>query len=296
MKKRKQLFVHSSRNDIILPPVYQMSYRPSSLGTARDVNNLRMSHNQTKKMLKLKKRTYITQEDSEKEDILKWLEDENASAAQVLERLSHTSSLYARLYKQAADEIASTRVKSKEPKLVDLEAKSSYKSANIEVEIQQEKASILAIKEDNNQLKKMIDGKKRELEHMNYIVSLHEKLYHQYRILPDENIKKKEQELQPPKIYYSMINDKVYDIDLDMYKDENEKEEETSDNQEEEESSSIAFDFEKDHFLKNYQNLQVEEEVIQSHLRELESKLRQIQEKQVLLIREKARTMNIAIP
>ena len=305
MKKRKQIFVHSSRNDIVLPPVYRVSYRASSLGTSRDINNLRMTHNQTNHWLKRKKPTYVTQGDIEKDNILQWLEDENATAAEVLERLSQTSSEYAKLYKKAADEVSVRIYKGKEPKLVDLENKTSFKSANIEVELQQERTKQSALKEENRKLVKLVEAKQRELDHMNFVVSMCNRLYKELDIKEKEEVQNEKHDDQK-KVYYSMINDKVYNIDIDLYKKDlkakegGEEEEEEFEHDEEEDQKNAHIqnyiEFEQDNLIKHIKNLQMEEEILGSHINELETRLRKIQEKQTQLIREKAKTMDLSLP
>ena len=305
MKKKKQIYVHSSRNDIVLPPVYRVSYRPSSLGTSRDVNSLRMSHNKTNLMLRKKKPTYVTQGDIEKDSILQWLEDENAPPAKVLERLSETSSEYAKLYKKAADELNVRFYKGKEPKLIDLEAKTSFQSANLEVELQQERTKQAEAKEENQKLHKLIETKRKELEQINFVVSMCNKLYKELHIIKKEEVANEKHDEQK-KVYYSMVNDKVYNIDMDLYKEDIQKrmkhEEEEEDlyqiPEEEEDNAQMQnyIEFEKENLMTQIKHLQMEGEILGNNIQELETRLRKVQEKQILLIREKAKSMNPSLP
>ena len=168
---------------------------------------------------------------------------------------------------------------------------------------QKEKAKIIKLREDNEKLRKLIQGKQRELDHMNLVASRYHRLYEELKVPSDKEMQEREREKKyPTKIYYSKYCDKVYKIDMDVlkeYKNEKEKEEEEEENEidyskfeEGEDDVNVQVDdTNHNHLIAECYNLQMESDIITNRIKELEKQLRRVQSKQIVLIREKAKTM-----
>lgn len=165
--KRATSSLFPRRNDIVLPPAFQKGYKPSALASPKDINGYKATTRQVQTALKKRIPPRVLKEAQEKEEIHQWLENENATAIEVLERLSKSCSSYANLCKFAAEELSMAYTSAKSQSLIDLESKSKLDFANAEVEYQKLLTTSNKARNENKQLKKQIEKKRQNLDTLN---------------------------------------------------------------------------------------------------------------------------------
>lgn len=155
------------RNDIVLPPAFQKWFKPSALASPKDINGIKATTRNVKSALRKRVPPHVLREAQERDEIHQWLENENATAIEVLERLAKSCSSYANLCKFAAEELSMAYTSAKAQSLIDLESKSKLDFANAEVEYQKVLARANKLKDENKELKKQIEKRKQNLATLN---------------------------------------------------------------------------------------------------------------------------------
>ena len=175
-------------------------------GSANNIITLNNTSTNAKLAIKI-------QAHKQKKEILDWLSNENPSPGEMLQRLSTCSTPYAKLFREASEELSYAHPTTRSQKIDDLERESALTSAKTEVEIQQQSERLIKAKNEQSNLKDKIKKLSTKLDKINKDVGLLQNL-----IVYEGVDKEPEEKKKPVQLVEAELEKKVPPLDENEYK------------------------------------------------------------------------------